>query len=218
MERLTTNDPLGNVETAHNLFYAKDAEVWVCGGGAAPDYADITLYDFIRQIVQSLGPMSIDTSVPDEELGEELCELLFDGTDTIEGLVATLYTAAWAFADLRKRLAAYEDTGLEPQTISEILDSVSEWYDAHKEGRLLVLPCKVGDPVYYLTGNPILANGYHFNRVESTKCIGFYFDEKGLQICLFMPHGNHGTYGYYGETVFLSRKAAEAALKEREGK
>ena len=39
------------------------------------------------------------------------------------------------------RLATYEDTGLEPQTISEILDSVSEWYDAHKEGRLPVLPC-----------------------------------------------------------------------------
>ena len=43
--------------------------------------------------------------------------------------------------DALNRLAAYEDTGLEPQTISEILDSVSEWYDAHKEGRLLVLPC-----------------------------------------------------------------------------
>lgn len=41
--------------------------------------------------------------------------------------------------DAVNRLAAYEDTGLEPQTISEILDGVSEWYDAHKEGRLVVL-------------------------------------------------------------------------------
>lgn len=211
MERLTTNDPQGNVETAHNLFYAKDTEVWVRGGGAAPDYADITLYDFIRQIVQSLGPMSIDTSVPDEELGEELCELLFDGTGTIEGLVATLYTAAWAFADLRNRLASYEDTGLEPQTISEILDSVSEWYDAHKEGRLLVMPCKAGDTVYLRDLTPCKVLGISIGHYTRTVTIEL---NDGDRIPRWQPRG----FDEFGVSVFTTREAAEAALKEREGK
>ena len=131
-------------------------------------------------------------------------------------------------------LAAYEDTGLTPEEIRYCLngsitaeeakahydearkqnDEWFAWKQAEAEGRLLALPCKVGDPVYYLTGNPIFASGYHFSRVESTKCDGFYFDEKGLQICLYMPHGNHGTYGYFGKTIFLTREEAAKALKE----
>lgn len=149
------------------------------------------------------------------------------------------YDAFFDYNMAVKRLGEYEDTGLEPEDINEFVDSYKTMRDneearvrlmcgtgvihperaaeitkAEEKGRLIVLPCKVGDPVYYLTGNPTLASGYHFNRVESTKCIGFYFDEKGLQICLYMPHGNHGTYGYYGETVFLTREEAEAKLKE----
>ena len=132
------------------------------------------------------------------------------------------------------KLAAYEDTGLTPEEIRHCLngsitaeeakahydearkqyDEWFAWKQAEADGRLLALPCKVGDPVYYLTGNPIFASGYHFSRIESTKCDGFYFDAKGLQICLYMPHGNHGTYGYFGKTIFLTREEAAKALKE----
>jgi hypothetical protein len=93
------------------------------------------------------------------------------------------------------------------------IDKLAAYEDAEEQGRLVILPCKVGDTVYYLTGNPSLASGYHFNRVESTKCIGVYWDREGLQICLYMPHGNHGTYGRYGKTIFLTREEAEAALQ-----
>lgn len=131
------------------------------------------------------------------------------------------------------RLAAYEDTGLTPERVETVkaalmgkclaeikeindlpVERMIELAEAEHDGLLVVLPCKVGDPVYYLTGNPIFASGYHFSRVESTKCDGFYFDEKGLQICLYMPHGNHGTYGYFGKTIFLTREEAAKALKE----
>lgn len=98
------------------------------------------------------------------------------------------------------------------------IDKLAAYEDAEEGGLLVRLPCKTGDTVYYLTGNPILASGYHFNRVEITKCIGFYWDSEGLQICLQMPHGNHGTYGRYGKTIFLTREEAEAALKEMQGK
>ena len=36
--RLTTDNPQNNVETALNLFYIKDGETYVRGGGPAPDY------------------------------------------------------------------------------------------------------------------------------------------------------------------------------------
>lgn len=74
------------------------------------------------------------------------------------------------------RLAAYEDTGLEPEEIERILDSyvrgmtlrtenaqrleiikeipivrLRELAQAEKEGRIVVLPCKVGDTVYHIT-------------------------------------------------------------------
>ena len=119
------------------------------------------------------------------------------------------------------RLAAYEDTGLEPEEIMADMPDIAaieaeldRYKCAEAEGRLVLLPCEVGDTVYYLTGNPILANGYHFSRVENTKCVGFYFAEKGLKIAMYMPHGNHGTYGYFGKPVFITREEAEAILKQ----
>jgi len=60
--------------------------------------------------------------------------------------------------DARERLAAYEDTGLTPERIHELI-SIDRWNDAveqewlkylqaEKEGRLILLPCKVTDTVY----------------------------------------------------------------------
>lgn len=40
------------------------------------------------------------------------------------------------------RLAAYEDTGLEPDQIAETLWRLRDYFDADREGRLIVLPCE----------------------------------------------------------------------------
>ena len=117
MKRFTTDSPEGNVQTARNLFYIKDKETWVRGGGPEPDYADITLYDLMRRII-STHKLDIDTS-SDEWLGENLYERMFDGVDTLEGVVALLNTTAWAFSELREKLKAYEDTGLTPEEIMD---------------------------------------------------------------------------------------------------
>lgn len=108
MKRLTTDAPKNNLESALNLFYAKDGEAWVLGGGPEPKYVDVTLFDYIRSaIFNNLGPAM--SSLSDDELKEVLSESwLFDGNLTVEGLIATLYTAAWAFAELRERLKMYE--------------------------------------------------------------------------------------------------------------
>ena len=99
------------------------------------------------------------------------------------------------------RLAAYEETGLEPEELAQ----------AKKEGRLVVLPCKVGDPVFMGTGR------YKITGYEEDVCDGFYIGRDGvLQVKAQNYNGNHGTYGVIGQTAELTREAAEAALEEME--
>ena len=110
MKRLTTDHPQGNVETALNLFYVHDGEAWARGGGRAPRYSDVRLYDFARRLICAHGVEEfIEPDSDNTELGEQLHDALFDGPDTTEGLIALLYTTAWAFAELREKLKRYED-------------------------------------------------------------------------------------------------------------
>ena len=99
------------------------------------------------------------------------------------------------------RLAAYEETGLEPEELAQ----------AKKKGRLVVLPCSIGDPVFMGTGR------YKITGYEEDVCDGFYIGRDGvLQVKAQNYNGNHGTYGVIGQTAELTREAAEAALKEKE--
>lgn len=140
-----------------------------------------------------------------------------------DGSVAYGHNAlASTFCDSLDRLAAYEDTGLMPDEIGELLhDStgplhkkLGEWIDADRDGRMLLAPCKPGDTVFYLSGAPSMSNNARFTRVERSRCMGLYFDDKGLQIRLdYDWKGNHGTYGYFGKTVFASLEEAVAAME-----
>lgn len=129
MERLTTDHPQDNIETALNLFYVKDGEAWARNGGEEPDYPDVRLFDYARRLIRAHGVEKLMNSDSDDmELGVQISETLFDGPDTTEGLVALLYTTAWAFAELREKLKQYEDE--------------------EEAGKLVHLPCKPGTPVY----------------------------------------------------------------------
>jgi len=80
--------------------------------------------------------------------------------------------------ELRQKLKEYEDTGLTPEEIERILergtpleggtaelmkaylsfgsiDHLRELVEAEKDGRLVVLPCRVGDTVYRVFGGEI---------------------------------------------------------------
>ena len=122
------------------------------------------------------------------------------------------------------RLKDYEDTGLTPEqcenakVIIEIAFSddtskaerIRELLKADKEGRLVVLPCKVGSTVYTEFCDEVVekrigqfhVNGYTEPRLwadidcdwASTQCVRW-----NLAI---------------GKTIFLTREEAEAALKE----
>lgn len=209
MRRLTTDEPKGNVQTALNLFYIKDHETWVRGGGPGPEYADVSLFDYTRTIIKTHMP---DVELPDDNdnFSMMMTEWLFDGPESAEGVIATLYTAAWAFAELRHRLAAYEDTGLEPDICAEYkkfedeavgkgvpFSRIVELMEADKEGRLLVLPCKVGETLYRLLPS-------------------WYTEDRCVREITLGQH-NFWPIVFYddvmGRTVFRTREEAEAALE-----
>lgn len=201
MKRLTTNCPDNNLDAALNLFYIKGSETWVRGGGDGPDYPDIRLYDFIRKAAKILLP-DLDFPMDDDGIDYAMSELLLDGPDEPTGLLALLYTAAWSYAELRGRLMQYEDTGLSPQACAEareagkVLSSCgisfrrfAELLTAERDGRLVVLPCKVGDTVYILRRT--------FDGADVVGETELWWTD--------IPQ--------LGKTVFLTREEAEKALE-----
>lgn len=116
-------------------------------------------------------------------------------------------------ADFVDRLAAYED-------IAELcggFDRLRELAEADKDGRVVVLPCKVGDTVWivgavrklysakvrtFFCGHPSAVRGRdpdgHIHMIRTTEC------DIPMQ--------------EFGKTVFLSREEAEKALQKMEGK
>ena len=231
MKRLTTNCPDNNLDAALNLFYVKDFETWVRGGGDGPDYPDIRLYDFIRKAAKILLP-DLDFPMDDDGVDYAMGELLLDGPDEPTGLLALLYTAAWSYAELRGRLMQYEDTGKTPVEVSTL---VKDWNDlctivrecggisrvrvlaeADKDGRLVVLPCKVGGTLW-VTGRD---NVPREMELEAPDIRAVCTDEDNLcmSTCNRKPDGfcayrlrNDGAD--IGKTVFLTREEAEKALE-----
>ena len=130
-----------------------------------------------------------------------------------------------------ERLAAYEDIGLTPEEIKAPFTEdaminlaaqalgvepsrLRELAEADKDGRVVVLPCKVGQRVFALMDTDKHISECEVKRIGMGNEIGFI----GLE-----PIGARGReYGValngFGKTVFLTREEAEKALEEREGK
>ena len=71
---------------------------------------------------------------------------------------------------------------------------LKDYEDLEEQGRLLKLPCKVGDDVYYILGIP-----------NKTPC--------AIDKCTF----ELSDINKIGKTLFLTREEAEAKLKELRG-
>ena len=112
----------------------------------------------------------------------------------------------------REDLRAYEDTGLEPETIIKAKDALEYAYgnanriielaEADKAGRVVVLPCKVGDTVYLIVTKRARVYMPEFRFIKKSK-LTFLNMERILQD--------------FGKTVFLTREEAGKALKTKEG-
>ena len=129
------------------------------------------------------------------------------------------------------KLAAYEDTELTPEEIVEAdktlknnweirLDRLNEAVDLIKvkdEGRLEKLPCKVGGTVY---ANFSICGDYLREKDRPYPCEVVFIGLSGEPFMhIQFPNGRvfPVKFDKIGKTVFLTREAAEAALKEQEG-
>jgi hypothetical protein len=122
------------------------------------------------------------------------------------------------------RLAAYEDTHMMPSDVTSMrmdmaiiaalfdgvdVDRMKELTEADKDGRLVVLPCKVGQRVFALLDTDTHISECEVKQIGMGNKIGFI----GLE-----PIGARGReYGValngFGKTVFLTREEAEKALE-----
>ena len=131
--------------------------------------------------------------------------------------------------DLYGRLKAYEDTELEPEAVETVklalaakhlvdletlnntpISRLVELAEADKDGRCVVLPCKVGYTVWRIVrdGNP------HITRDEVRD---MYFADD-MTLCVELVGGRVTFTEKFGKTVFLTREEAERAMQEMEGK
>lgn len=125
-----------------------------------------------------------------------------------------------------ERLKAYEDTHMMPSDVTSMrmdmaiiaalfngvdVDRMKELAEADKDGRLVMLPCKVGDTVWitgsvrrlysekvrtFFCGDPNYSRGMADNGVKMIRTTG----------CDIPIHK-------FGKTVFLTREEAEKALE-----
>ena len=196
MERLTSNKKVSDMsmfELAHNSCYCKD------GVARYRDFEnDIDARDLARELVWSLA--DIELSRNNECFDEEIIEnLQYDITKEPIGLIALFYRNLWAMADLRERLKEYEDL--------------------EEQGRLVKLPCKVGDTVYYIS------EGFIEPCTVETIFISDYTDKDGNCSYIAEIHYDREDCPYVsteiyftdiGKTVFLTQAEAEQKLKEME--
>lgn len=125
------------------------------------------------------------------------------------------------------RLSVYEDTGLKPEQVMELksftqggihkVDNgwkhVQDLLQAEQDGRLVVLPCKVGDTLFDTYFGDI--------REKAVVSVGFMLSKSVKHMTI---HANNFRGAIteieidrIGKEIFYTREEAEAALKGGEG-
>lgn len=128
-----------------------------------------------------------------------------------------------------ERLAAYEDTGLTPKEVTALgelfdyalkesktlteqltlLKHIRKLAEADKDGRVVVLPCKVGDGLWTFCSHPV-EQVYSFTVTDISTLNGRTL--LNTSRCGVMDARD------VGKTVFLTREEAKKAPQEMEGK
>ncbi len=120
------------------------------------------------------------------------------------------------------RRAAYEDTGLSPQACAEAREAgkvlsncdisfrrLAELLTADKDGRLVVLPCKVGDKIYRI--QKYFNDATLQSEIKVKACVvgSVSVDSMMTDDMVFLP------FDRIGKTAFLTHEEAEAALEAK---
>lgn len=152
MERLTSNkqtSDMNMIELAYNSCYADEK----CKARYRDYELDIDSRELVKNLVKDMCDEDL-SDMSDEEFDDYMGEMLSVEVDSQIGLLALFYRNLWAMADLREKLKEYEDL--------------------EEQGRLIKLPCKVGDTVY--VDNTILP-------IEDMEC----YEDIDNKIPLYFP-------------------------------
>ena len=128
------------------------------------------------------------------------------------------------------RLKAYEDTGWTPEMLRKLGENAGHLWDfaqaaesmtvgrlkelaeADKDGRVIILPCKVDDVVY----------GFHNNRQTILPMVAKWIETNADGWTVAAQYTPMAPMFYqfsdFGKTVFLTREEAEKALQKMEGR
>ena len=146
-------------------------------------------------------------------------------------------TALYCRNRLLDRLVEYEDTGLMPEEVSALvkdwsdlrtiigecggIDRLRELAEADKDGRLVVLPCKVGDVMYKLFREYTECTSYQV-RKDNYCCEGCMVPCDSREVTVIraiQPNSLPEVVRYIeeiGKTVFLTHEEAKKALEAME--
>lgn len=198
MERLTSNkttSDMNMLELAHNSCYIDEKH-----NARYRDYEqDIDNRELVRKLVKDMCDEDL-SYMSDERFDQYMAEMLSVGVSDTIGLLAVFYRNLWAMAELREKLKEYEDL--------------------EEQGRLVKLPCKVGDTVYV---NGVLgcdeAERYRVIRVDYHSTLGTGRNEFYIEALLCAdPDSSIAFYdNQFDKTVFLTKSEAEAKLEELRG-
>ena len=132
--------------------------------------------------------------------------------------------------DAARRLAHYEDAGLTPEEVKDMAENAEArlltWFksrygfpvgelmgllEAKQEGRVVVLPCKVGTTLYDVSE--------FVDRVPYPEMYEWHADYIGVGMSkdgktIFDIDGVDFLYEDFGKSVFLTREEAETALEK----
>ncbi len=88
------------------------------------------------------------------------------------------------------------------------LDRLREIMQAEREGRLVVLPCKIGTKVYFISQDCEMCRSLQ----KDEPCLFGDCPYRGITETIF----TYGAIGQFGKTVFLTREEAEGALRKEQ--
>ncbi len=103
----------------------------------------------------------------------------------------------------------------EHEQLAEWLEELKEYKGLEKQGKLLKLPCAVGDTMYTNTS----MQGWHFKKKDRPYKVKVVFiGINGVDNCMHIAFDNGCMFQFWfseiGKTIFLTKEAAEAALME----
>lgn len=113
------------------------------------------------------------------------------------------------------------------EEIDAVYRKLKDYEDLEEQGRLIKLPCKVGDTVYVVTSPFNVFDDIEYDENMKDEVYESYvssitFYECGEQYRIYAKATNHFIGAYFrecdfGKTVFLTKSEAEAKLKELRG-